>query len=114
MDDILEYLSNKLEDFDIKKLIFPTILLLMYIAGFVYFLTIIKNINKKIDKKEFVHEESHTIIQDDIYVDVKGSVQNPGVYKLDSNSRVIDQTCPIMIQELKRLFVRKPLISIEI
>lgn len=90
MDDILEYLSNKLEDFDIKKLIIPTILLLLYIAGFVYFLTVIKNINKKLDKKETVVEQSHAVIEDFIYVDVKGSVQNPGVYKLDNNSRVID------------------------
>ena len=48
MDDFIEYLENKLEDFDIKKLIFPTIMILLYIAGFVYLITII---NKKEERR---------------------------------------------------------------
>ena len=90
MEDFFELMSNKLEDFDFKKLIFPTILLLVYIAGFVYFLTVIKNINNKIDKKTETIEVLNEIKEDYIYVDVKGSVSNPGVYKLEYNSRVID------------------------
>lgn len=90
MDDFLELLSNKLEDFDIKSLIIPTILLLIFIAGFVYLLTVIKNINKKLENRSNNFEVVEEIKEDDIYVDVKGSVSNPGVYKLEYNSRVID------------------------
>ena len=90
MDDFLELISNKLEDFDIKKLIIPTIFLLLYVAGFVYLLTTIKNISKKIDKKVENTQIVEEVKNDYIYVDVKGSVSNPGVYKLEYNSRVID------------------------
>ena len=89
MDDFLEYLENKLEDFDIKKLIFPTIMILLYIAGFVYLLTIV---NKKEERNTIDNKITYTeeIKDEDIYVDVKGSVLNPGVYKLKSDSRVTD------------------------
>ena len=91
MDDFIEYLSNKTENLDLKKLIFPTILILIYVAGFVYLLTIIKNNennNKVVDKISFKEEKE--ILPEYIYVDVKGSVKKPGVYKLENNSRVID------------------------
>ena len=88
MEDIIEYLTNKLEDFDFKKLIFPTIIVLLYFAGFLYLYTIINkkdnNINNKITYKE---EKEYSEF---INVDIKGSVKNPGVYKLKSNSRVVD------------------------
>ncbi len=89
MDDILEYLYNKFNDFDYKKLIFPTIIILLYIAGFVYLLTIIKhdNSNKENENKSISKEK---IVDEYIYVDVKGSVSNPGVYRVKNNSRVID------------------------
>ena len=47
-------------------------------------------------------------------VDIKGAVVNPGVYEVEENSRVIDQTTPIMIQRISGVFERKPLISREI
>ena len=90
MDDFLELISNKLDDFDIRKLIVPTIFLLLYIAGFVYFLTMINNINKKLNKREETYQVTDEVKEDYIYVDVKGSVSNPGVYKLEYKSRVID------------------------
>ena len=89
MDDFLEYLENKLEGFDFKKLIFPTFILLLYLAGFLYLITIInKKEEVKINHEQiaYVKEEKN----EDIYVDIKGSVLNPGVYKLKNNSRVID------------------------
>ena len=52
MDDLIEYLENVFEDFDIKKLIFPTIMILLYVAGFVYLLTIINK--KNTPQKEVV------------------------------------------------------------
>ena len=96
MDDFLEYLSNVFEDFDIKKLIFPTIIILLYVAGFVYLLTIIKNNNKTISKNntiasnELINKEKKEDKEEFIFVDVKGSVKTPGVYKLKNDSRVID------------------------
>ena len=47
-------------------------------------------------------------------VDIKGAVVNPGVYEVEENSRVIDQTTPNMIQRISEIFERKPLISKEI
>ena len=47
-------------------------------------------------------------------VDIKGAVVNPGVYEVEENSRVIDQTTPNMIQRIKGIFERNPLISKEI
>ena len=91
MDDIIEYLMNITEDFDFKKLIFPTIMILIYVAGFVYLITIINNIdNRKPIITNKVVEREEVKINEDIYVDVKGSVKKPGVYKLKNDSRVID------------------------
>ena len=93
MDDLFEYLSNVFEDFDFKKLIFPTIMILLYVAGFVYLLTIIKKDNKPSIKENnnlSVETQKEKVNDSYIYVDVKGSVKKPGVYKLENNARVID------------------------
>ena len=91
MDDFLEYLSNKLEGFDFKKLIFPTIIILLYIGGFVYLLTIIKKGYKEyINNSNNISLEVEDVSVDEIYIDIKGSVANPGVYKLNSDARVMD------------------------
>ena len=98
MDDLIEYLQNKCENFDLKRLIFPTIIILLYVASFVYFFTILDHNTKEIKKlnkqnKLIVNDISNDNkkeLDDFIYVDVKGSVANPGVYKLNINSRVID------------------------
>ena len=91
MDDLIDYLTNITEDFDFKKLIFPTIMILIYVAGFVYLITIIKHIDNKEVKNNTITKENIVEEKDEyIYVDVKGSVKTPGVYKLNNNSRVID------------------------
>ncbi len=95
MDDILEYLSNVLGEFNYKKLIFPTILLILLIGSFTYLFFTIKNIERKTEninenKVEESIDKSENEILEYIYVDVKGEVANPGVYKLNNGSRVID------------------------
>ena len=67
---------------------------------------IFKEDTKEEDKKE----EENTSIKK-ITVDIKGMVNNPGVYEVDSDSRINDQTTPNMIQGLKGIFAIKPLIS---
>lgn len=53
-------------------------------------------------------EEEHTF---KVSVDIKGMVLNPGVYEMDNNSRVEDQTTPNMIQGISGIYERNPLIS---
>ena len=88
MDDLIDYLSNI--EFDFKKLIFPTIIILLYVGGFVYLLTIIKHDNKKVVNENIKISKEVEVDSGYIYVDVKGSVSTPGVYKLKKDSRVID------------------------
>ena len=88
MDDFFEYISNKLGDFDYKKLIFPTIIILIYVGGFVYLLTIINHNKTKQSTNNISLSEE--VVETEIFIDIKGSVANPGVYKLPSNSRVTD------------------------
>ena len=78
-----------------------------YIIEFIIIGLLVLNFSLEINKED-------EIIKNKIKVEVKGKVSSPGVYELDSDSRVIDQTTTIMIQKLKPLFVRKPLISKEI
>ena len=90
MDDIIEYFSNKLNEIDYKKLIFPTIIILLYIGGFFYFQTISRNIKQdsnKIETKNEINEEKELT---EISIDVKGEVSSPGVYKLKYGERVVD------------------------
>ena len=84
MEEIFEYLSEKLNDFDFKKLIIPTILLLIFIGGFTYLYCLIDY------KKDEIKEGLKEVIEEEIYVDIKGYVNKPGVYKISSTSRVID------------------------
>ena len=90
MDDLIEYISNITSQIDYKKLIFPTIMILLYIAGFVYLITIIKHNETKINKEETKIALKEEEKQNEIYVDIKGYVKTPGVYKLNTSSRVID------------------------
>lgn len=89
MEDIIDYLSEKLNNFEYKKLIVPTIFLLIYIGGFTYLYTLIDH-KKEESKKEQIVEEIVDNIPSEIYVDIKGYVNKPGVYKVSSSSRVID------------------------
>lgn len=92
MDEIIEYIREKINEFDLKKLIIPTILLLINIAGFTYLYNIIDFKNNKNDKINVKDINNKEIVEknNEIYVDIKGFVNKPGVYKLSTNSRVID------------------------
>ena len=67
----------------------------------------------KEDKNELIINElkKEEIKIKKVYVDIKGAIVNPGVYEIEENKKVIDQTCTIMIQKLNLLFTRNPLIS---
>lgn len=96
----MEYIIDYVKKFDYKKNVFYIILLSVYALGFIY-------LNNKINKKEVTKIESVVMkeeqienkeqekdekdkIQEYIYVDIKGAVKKPGVYKLNIDSRVID------------------------
>ena len=81
------------------KYIIPIIILIIFGIFFVYYYLnnkdvvladgLIKNEIKKVEeepKKEEIKEE----IIDYVYVDIKGAVNSPNVYKIPENSRVID------------------------
>ena len=93
-----ETFQDIMNSFNYKKFILPGILLIIMLVEFVYLFYILD------DKKDVIKEENKTILNDKtiekteenitstgtIYVDIKGNVLNPGVYTLDSGSRVID------------------------
>ena len=71
-----------------------------------------KNEIKKVDS--ILEKKNEPIIEEKYKIDIKGEINYPGIYSLDKNSRVIDQTTPNMIQRISGIFERKPLISKEI
>ena len=93
-----ETFQDIMNSFNYKKFILPGILLIIMLVEFIYLFYILD------DKKDVIKEENKTILNDKtiekteenitstgtIYVDIKGNVLNPGVYTLDSGSRVID------------------------
>ncbi len=90
MDDLIEYISNVCERIDFKKLIFPTFMVIIYLIGVLYLSIVINRNNDKTTKDPEIKNETQNIIENYIYVDIKGSIKNPGVYKLKSDSRVVD------------------------
>ena len=64
--------------------------------------------NNQIEENIIEEEETTNEIKT-VYVDIKGAVNKPGVYEVEDNKRIIDQTCTIMIQKLNLLFARNPL-----
>lgn len=88
---------ERIRSYNYKKFIFPAFLICIYIFGFIY-------LDNKISKKELtkiekiiyeekIEEEKDTNEIVDIsyvYVDVKGAVKKPGVYKLEMGTRIID------------------------
>ena len=65
-----------------------SIIIFLILSYFFYFKNKLNKeeviINEEIEEKEEIIENSF------IYVDIKGAINKPGVYKIDSNSRVID------------------------
>ena len=51
---------------------------------------------------------------DKCMVDIKGYINNPGLYEINCDKRVMDQTTPNMIQRISGIIERNPLISKEI
>lgn len=91
----MEALGNYIKE-NIIKVIVITILLFLYVGSFIYISSkIIKTDNSEEDKiNAIVKEETKENIEEEtiegIMVDVKGSVNKPGVYKIKKNSRVTD------------------------
>lgn len=87
-DEILDY-------FERNKIIIIsftiTLIILLSIIGFLYY----KNINYKKSNKISLNTEIKKDIPKELeevyyYVDIKGEVVNPGVYRMNENDRVID------------------------
>lgn len=78
------------ENFDKKKILILLLILLM-IGGLIYF---IMSANKETSTSDIAilstKETTTSSSLNEFYVDIKGSVKNPGVYKFKENNRVID------------------------
>lgn len=96
--------------------------LIIILIGGVTGLSIYKYLksNKKEPKEEIVITKKNSLEKKKVEqiekykVDIKGEVINPGIYSLEKDKRVIDQTTPNMIQRISGTFERNPLISKEI
>lgn len=89
MNNIIDYIKY----FDYKKLIFPTTIIILYVILFLYFEDKINNIEIPIQEETIIKEEPQIDQVEPIkyiYVDIKGAIKKPGVYKLEENSRIID------------------------
>lgn len=64
------------------------IIIIGILSYFFYFKD--KIFKEEIVIEEEIKEENEVIENSFIYIDIKGAVNNPGVYKIDRNSRVID------------------------
>lgn len=95
MSKIIEFIySNK------KLIIIISIISLLAISSFCFFIIDSKYENKEIEvvNEEIIKNTNQiddivsdiTPVEEKIYVDIKGEVVNPGVYEIDSSSRVID------------------------
>lgn len=93
----MEFILDYIKMFNYKKLIIFLVFIFVFIFSFFYLNNKIDNSNKFKEDNLVLREDINisTIsdeVMDDgfIYVDIKGAIKNPGVYKLDYNSRVID------------------------
>ena len=94
MDKIIDTIKY----FNYKKLIFPLFVILIYVVGFIYFEDKINSINIIEKETVYIEKEDIPVVEEVveldeikyIFVDIKGAVKNPGVYKLEEGSRVID------------------------
>ena len=88
MNNIIDYIKY----FDYKKLIFPITIIILYVILFLYFEDKINNIEIPIQEPIYIEKEEPIIEETpkDIYIDIKGAIKKPGVYKLQENSRIID------------------------
>lgn len=90
-------------------------IILIEIIIIIFLIILLSNKKECIESTNIeLKDETQVVESNTIMVDIKGAIKNPGVYQVDSNSIINDQTCPIMIQKLNYIFARKPLISSEI
>lgn len=87
MEKLKDFISNK------KVIISVITLLLLSLVSFIAISNITTSkgeitVDTKVEEKLVSSEEQR--VEEYILVDIKGEVQNPGVYKLPVNSRVID------------------------
>ncbi len=76
--------------------------LMFFILSSIEFIYIKNNLNNSFDNNECIEEKEDLLVEKtninetfdietkDIYVDIKGEVKKPGVYKIEENSRVSD------------------------
>ena len=101
----IKYYINKY-----KIIIILTILILLLGLSFLY--TLLRpNKKEKIIEPIIEEVKEEVVVEEEIKVDIKGFVENPGVYEINNEDRVIEKTTTNMIQKLNLLFARKPLIS---
>lgn len=89
MNNIIDHIKY----YDYKKLIFPVTIIILYIILFVYFEEKINNIEIPVQEEIIIKEEPQIEQEEQIkyiYIDIKGAIKKPGVYKLEENSRIID------------------------
>ena len=104
-DKIINYLNENVISYVKEnkfKILIPLVLLLISVFEFVYFYRSVADVRSEKDKsnvlsmnvqKEKESEEknkSKEDVQEFIYVDIKGEIKNPNVYKMKTGSRVND------------------------
>ena len=77
-----------------KEIIIVSIILILLILTIFYWLNLKKN-NKKVIKKDKevvqkLEKKEEKEIEKTVKVDIKGEINNPGIYELDESKRVID------------------------
>ena len=101
-----------------KQILIGTIILIVIIISISLGIIYYPKLSKEKAKDIIPAPQKNTLKKDDstkeelainYKVDIKGQIKNPGIYTMTESSRVIDQTCTIMIQKLTLLFARNPL-----
>ena len=77
-----------------KEIIIVSIILILLILTIFYWLNLKKN-NKKVIKKDKevvqkLEKKEEKEVEKSVKVDIKGEINNPGIYELDESMRVID------------------------
>ena len=94
-----------------QKVIAIIIFLLIIIILFYLKIKLDNNKYQNISVDKDIIENKNNDNNDICMIDIKGAVNNPGVYSTKCTDNVSDQTTPNMIQRISGVFERKPLIS---
>lgn len=100
------------------KLIYEALKIILIIAIIIIQLNqrkYITSFEKNYEENILLENTDEIINNNEIYqrkhVDIKGAVEKPGVYEINNEMLIYDQTTPNMIQRISGVFERKPLIS---